>query len=227
MASECFITKDTSPYHTILIKDIRGNILGNKIPKEYVELPTIPTKLSELTNDITINWNNITNKPGMYDKEETITLIDNVEITTTKMLNGYGYIRSESNIKTAFANTYMKSGDKYIIVFDGITYYKPSSFNTPFPANYPCLGNEYIFYSAVVGDANPSYDTGEPFAFDEYGEFCCVEDQPGVHTLSIYELTGETISVQIPEKYIPETIATKQYVDDAIAAITNGDEVSY
>lgn len=49
--SEHIYTKDTAPYHTILIKDIRGNVLGNKIPKEYINLPTIPTKLSELTND--------------------------------------------------------------------------------------------------------------------------------------------------------------------------------
>ena len=52
MASEDIQTDDPSNYHTLVIKDINGNlIVGNKIPKEYVELPTIPTKLSELDND--------------------------------------------------------------------------------------------------------------------------------------------------------------------------------
>lgn len=37
---------------------------------------------------------------------------------------------------------------------------------------------------------------------------------------------GENV-IKLPEQYIPDTIATKQYVDNAIAAITNGDEVSY
>ena len=44
-------------------------------------------------------------------------------------------------------------------------------------------------------------------------------------TFSLYKM-GPSI-IPIPEKYIPNTIATKQYVDDALAAITNGDEVSY
>lgn len=36
-----------------------------------------------------------------------------------------------------------------------------------------------------------------------------------------------TIFTTIPENYMPNTIATKEYVDAAIAAIVNGDEVSY
>ena len=49
--SEHIYTKDTAPYHTILIKDIRGNVLGNKIPREYIDLLTNPIKTSELDND--------------------------------------------------------------------------------------------------------------------------------------------------------------------------------
>lgn len=51
LGSERVFTNDTSPYHTILIKDIRGNILGNKIPREYIDLSTNPIKTSELDND--------------------------------------------------------------------------------------------------------------------------------------------------------------------------------
>lgn len=196
-------TTDTSEYHSVIIKDIRGNIiLGDLVSSEFIDLNNYATK-DYVNGKLPVSWNDVLDKPGMYDKEETTTLLENAEITTTTMSNGYGYLREATNIKDVFANTTMKYNGNYIIVFDGITYYKPSYFNTPMPANYSCLGNEYLYYKAAGAYTTSSYDTGEPFAFDEYGTFYCVEDQPGTHTLSIYELTGNIITVKIPEKYLP------------------------
>ena len=38
---------------------------------------------------------------------------------------------------------------------------------------------------------------------------------------------NSTTVVPIPEKYLPDTVATKQYVDNMFNSIVNGDEVSY
>lgn len=53
LGSERIFTNDTSKYHKVIVKDIRGNVLiiGNKIPKEYIDLSTNPIKTSELDND--------------------------------------------------------------------------------------------------------------------------------------------------------------------------------
>ena len=40
-------------------------------------------------------------------------------------------------------------------------------------------------------------------------------------------ITVDETVVKLPEKYIPDTVATKQYVDDVFNSIVNGDEVSY
>lgn len=52
LASERIYTNDSSKYHKVIVKDIRGKvIIGKLLSSNYIDLPTIPTKTSDLTND--------------------------------------------------------------------------------------------------------------------------------------------------------------------------------
>ena len=52
LGSERIYTNDSSKYHKVIVKDIRGKvIIGKLLSSNYIDLPTIPTKTSELTND--------------------------------------------------------------------------------------------------------------------------------------------------------------------------------
>ena len=50
--SERIYTNDSSKYHKVIVKDIRGKvIIGKLLSSNYIDLPTIPTKTSDLIND--------------------------------------------------------------------------------------------------------------------------------------------------------------------------------
>jgi hypothetical protein len=65
--------------------------------------------------------------------------------------------------------------------------------------------------------------------YDNYGISYGTIDTQFIRTndISLTFITTEETIVKLPEKYLPETIATKQYVDDMFNSIVNGDEVSY
>lgn len=47
------------------------------------------------------------------------------------------------------------------------------------------------------------------------------------YDISLTFITTEENIIKLPEKYLPDTVATKEYVDDIFNSIVNGDEVSY
>lgn len=52
LGSERIYTNDSSKYHKVIVKDIRGKvIIGKLLSSNYIDLPTIPTKTSDLIND--------------------------------------------------------------------------------------------------------------------------------------------------------------------------------
>lgn len=77
----------------------------------------------------------------------------------------------------------------------------------------------YSGYSSVGTYVQYSYDADHLALLEGF------EDD--IHMVAIYGLPDEPTIVKIPEQYLPETIATKQYVDDIFNNIVNGDEVAY
>lgn len=65
--------------------------------------------------------------------------------------------------------------------------------------------------------------------YDNYGINYGTIDTQFIRTndISLTFITTEENVVKLPEKYLPDTAATKQYVNDMFNSIVNGDEVSY
>ena len=70
------------------------------------------------------------------------------------------------------------------------------------------------------------YPDGIPFfvTFDMIG---APQYSSNPFDISLTFITVDENVIKLPEKYLPETIATKRYVDDVFNSIVNGDEVAY
>lgn len=124
-------------------------------------------------------------------------------------------VLTETTVETEFSSTYNRpyaaidaphvdrSAKSCTIVFDGVPYE---------------YDNEYIAYHGGARFGNLALhdscvsDTGEPFYLDLYTGYVLTETA-GEHTLSIEALIDETYH-PLDEKYIPDTVATKEYVDE-------------
>lgn len=101
-------------------------------------------------------------------------------------------------------------GDRAVIVFDGVKYESEVSVF----ANYLWLGKAEL---TTYQDGMPGYMTGENIPIGicgtENGFIIGVEeDYVGTHEISIYVYKDNV--TPLPEKYIPDSVATKEYVHE-------------
>lgn len=179
--------------------------------------PTVPEHVKNITTEDIEKWNNnteggssfsgswndLTDRPAMYDDYEKTLLVDNLEFTTES--NGErGYLFGIPNWTRGVLNGLEYERNLYV-VYDGKTYNAPY-FQNPDYGN--AFGNAFLYWEVIVGDGTGQNNTGEPFAIDTDGYFACYDTEPTQHTLSIY-LKGEEIApVKVPEKYIPTASTT-------------------
>lgn len=131
-----------------------------------------------------------------YESKELIDYKPNVSITTDD--TGF-FSASSGEEKIAILK-----GEYYIIVFDGVKYELT-------PNNLYMLGNASLI-------SNEYEDTGEPFCFHNTYETVDYRFKaPGTHS---FEYSRFITSIQtLDEKYIPDTIARKEFVETEVAAL--------
>lgn len=103
------------------------------------------------------------------------------------------------------------STNKYKVVWDGDEYYCESGGYSGM--YFASLGNHSLSEN-IYEDYE---DTGEPFLFKFYepNHWSWITTESGDHTVEIYAIHDNT--VQLDEMYIPDTIARKPEVDEALA----------
>ena len=89
-------------------------------------------------------------------------------------------------------------------------------------------------YEQSIESINDNLNVSFPVQLTGYvADFILTKDVIGTGTslaninMALTFVTVDETIVKLPEKYLPDTAATKQYVDDIFNSIVNGDEVSY
>lgn len=168
------------------------------------------------------SWNDLTDKPFSTESTEFIGF-ENKTVEITQMehdVSGYMYYiglvegsLGELGTTTGSGmedtcNFNVENGDRVVIVFDGVKYEsKVRVF-----ANYLWLGKAEL---TTYRNNMPGYMTGENIPVGicgtENGFIIGVEeDYVGTHEISLY--VYDDVVTPLEEKYIPETVATKEYV---------------
>lgn len=127
------------------------------------------------------------------------TIIEEAEYTFNEQ--DVGYTLFLWNLQTQLI-----AGNKYIVSFDGKDYVLTASA----VADTVCIGNLYMLAPSEF------QNTYEPFVVRYYdGTFSVHTLQaPITHTVGVYECTEAP--VKLPEKYLPDNAATKEYVEEVI-----------
>lgn len=167
-------------------------------------LKTLLEPLVHLINKKAESWDDLKNKP-FYEAKKEIALID-----------------QEISSPTVNLSATLVEGETYTIIWDGIEY-------TSVARNYDgqlMVGNNALYEY----DYDDSTDTGEPFALEveegtTNGYFYISEDDTSpTHTVKIL---GNKITVKkIDKKYLPDNLATKDYVDSNTPEISIDDSLN-
>lgn len=147
-----------------------------------------------LQNDPTAD-DYIKNRPFYEEVADSVVLPE----ITIDVEYAYSQIQDPFKLK-------LEDGKLYIIIFDGITY---KSIAKSTYDNEPFIGN-----SSILG-WNDNVDTGEPFFIDVYDEYVTfATTTPGKHTVTV--LYRNEVIQKLDEKFIPDTIARTETVQDMI-----------
>jgi hypothetical protein len=158
----------------------------------------VSTQINEAISgiDTEVSWNDLKDKPFGEEFEESGVIIPKNTVIT----NGYIYETDYSGFGKDL---------KYLVNFNGVEYL------------CDVLSYNYEFYIGNLHFVDESIDSNEyPFCIRDDNFNCNYKvyfDGDVEATISIIELTG-TIK-QIDTKYIPDTIATTEYVDNLIGDI--------
>lgn len=167
-------------------------------------------------NAIPVSWNELTDRPfGAFENIET--LIEEQTITcSSAMSNGYGYYAIDP------APFELIAGCKYVVTWNNVQWTCTAVNSTS--GNGVGLGN----LQKIDFDFDNKVDNEMPFgiAHQVNGGWNRILIMAGQGTYSdnvtatiVLRKISENI-IPLDEKFIPDTIATKQYVDEAATAIT-------
>lgn len=206
--------KISSGIHTVSLKSTNENVTITKIPEKFLpESALIQSDYSQ--NDETAN-DYIKNRP-FYDEIEEIVLFEeserdfNVESGDSVIMHSYIFTDEEKAKVDEIFQEYVEY--TLNIKFDGTNYTAVYALHPP---------NEYIDNKYLGRVSNELM--GFEFNLDSI-DLVQMFISGGVHTVGINVI--KTNAVKIPEKFIPDTIATKAYVDEKFNSIVNANEVSY
>ena len=190
-----------------------------KIPEKYLpEVYASKEYVDEFINNSVADWNQndetaidyIKNRPFYtISSDGSNAIVENVNFS---IVEEYGYDGFPTNF-------ILEEAKIYEVVINDVSY---TCEGKRLDAHI-CLGD----YSLSWGE---SKNDEEPFLIEyypsDYDTACCFTAiDIGEYTVSIYEsggASGETV-VKIPEKYLPDTVATVTYVDEQIALIPTPD----
>ena len=192
--------------------DTDGSLLCHMSDGSTIDAGKVPTIEPE---HVQADWNQNDSTQPDYVKNRicyvnylTNTLIDNKTFTFTK--NPYKQYEHEFTEEEKLDSfTYEVDGE---VVFNGI--------------KYPAFRNYLIESDMFSGYYANADGVGIRIYSDQILINGYLSDSDNVDITITFSLLDENI-IKLPEKYLPETIATKQYVDDIFNSIVNGDEVSY
>lgn len=193
------------------------------------DIPTVPTKTSQLTNDSGY----IKSVPSEYVTETELT---NKGYLTSSALNGYA---TESYVDAAVANaggSSSGSGHKVITIkysnVDSLTSDEKSALlaigksiknSTKFPDGYTLMFK--IPDNAVLMNVTKAYTRSTSSAFYvHYQSFTndMIAELEVSYNTSVSSINSVYIEYSYPSVSIPDTYATKAYVDEVLGVIENG-----
>lgn len=193
------------------------------------DIPTVPTKLSQLTNDSGY----IKSVPSEYVTETELT---NKGYITSSALNGYA---TESYVDAAVANaggSSSGSGHKVITIkysnVDSLTSDEKSALlaigksiknSTKFPDGYTLMFK--IPDNEVLMNVTKAYTRSTSSAFYvHYQSFTndMIAELEVSYNTSVSSINSVYIEYSYPSVSIPDTYATKAYVDEVLGVIENG-----
>jgi hypothetical protein len=193
------------------------------------DIPTVPTKLSQLTNDSGY----IKSVPSEYVTETELT---NKGYLTSSALNGYA---TESYVDAAVANaggSSSGSGHKVITIkysnVNSLTSDEKSALlaigksiknSTKFPDGYTLMFK--IPDNAVLMNVTKAYTRSTSSAFYvHYQSFTndMIAELEVSYNTSVSSINSVYIEYSYPSVSIPDTYATKAYVDEVLGVIENG-----
>lgn len=131
-----------------------------------------------------------------------------IEIERTTALSSGKYRANLPVPSNSASNNYPNTNNiLYCIVYNDVEYYRHAYSNNG--NNY--LGNMNIYNPALT-------DTGEPFyiMLEAYDAVYLYTRQAETFTIKIYEVEESTQYVQLDEKFIPDIIARKEYITEAL-----------
>lgn len=202
--------------------DTDGSLLCHMSDGSTIDAGKVPTIEPE---HVQADWNQndetqpdyIKNRIGGYEAYREIPVFENKTVTLTK--------RSPDN-----PDDYRY---EYFLTDEELNLYQQYFTDPEITSKFIYKGKEYIQKTTFDVDTFTcpmicNTDTclvQIPDMSRIYVQFYDAESVNTEFTFSLYKM-GFGI-VPIPEKYLPKTMATKQYVDNIFNSITNGDEVSY
>lgn len=163
----------------------------------------------------------VKNRFGGYDITEPIVVIDEKTITLTQSesnIDGnyeYDYYYNLSQEEIALYNEYFGGPNKTAeITINGEKYTDDGSFTVEtLNSVFNVETDKYYFFTEMLSNRLL-------FCFNN------IDDVFTEATIKICSI-GNSTPVKIDEKYLPDTVATKAYIDEVFNSIINGDEVSY
>ena len=190
---------------------LTGASLSTILNSSDVEIPTSKAVLDALNEkldkvDAGSDWNQNDNTKPDYVKNRPFYTGDPVEMVLVKE-STITFAEKDGTYQANVPSTFeVTVGETYKVYWDGTVYECTcENFN----------GELFMGNTSIVGEGS---DTGEPFIMvvsNGKGIIICTKDTAASHTFSISGFVTEV--VKIDEKYLPDTVATTEYVDNSVS----------
>ena len=192
------------------------------MPTDKLQILTpIVTSVNGQTGDVDArpDWNQNDNTQPDYVKNRPFYTGDPVETVFVKESTvSFSFSESEGAYLAQHPTTFSATiGEIYKVYWDGSAYECTcvDISESPHPTRSTSLLPLFIGNLSIMGMGS---DTGEPFVigvFNGEGISISTKDTSASHTISISGFVQEV--VKIDEKYLPDTVATTEYVDNSVS----------
>lgn len=226
--TDCFFYLIDEGTHTVSIK--QRTIEVHEIDELY--LPENVKKQADWNENDATSGAYIKNRPLYMDLGPApVADILTIEFTATATDDGYGnviyaadisqYFSTVDRIVTTALGDYGPYGDApKFYSFDGVEHSLVVSDYNDWGVSYSrAYGNASLRSVDKEDNGEPMYASFySPADYNHYAKIYVADNKP--HTISFY--VYDYVAHKLDEKYIPDTIATKAYVDQMLGVIENG-----